>query len=177
MTVRRYTEVYELIGEGVTEPIFPESRSKFEKFRTVSHVVLQRRAALAAAQGDGPPPKLVVSNLFVCSGQKHHKVPGNTAEKRVAFKARVVSEGIQKAVRFAERQAGLAARLQGQRIDFLAAGDFNLHREAVHQALETVQCEGGVVESLGLHCVKDEDMLQRQEGKQRDFILCSRRCG
>ena len=141
----------------------------------MSHVVLQRRAALAAAQGDGPPQKLVVSNLFVCSGSKRHKVPGNTPDKRIAFKARVVSNGIEKAVRFAERQAALAAA-QGQRIDFLAAGDFNLHREAVHQALETVQCEGGVVESLGLHCVQDEELLPRQQGEQRDFIVCSRRC-
>ena len=178
MTVRRYTEVYELIGEGVTEPIFPKSQNKFEKFRTVSHVVLQRRAALAAAQGDGPPPKLVVSNLFVCSGQKHHKVPGKKAATKVKFKMRVVTKGIQKAVRFAERQAGLAARLQGQRIDFLTAGDYNLHREAVRQALETVQCkEGGVVKALNLHCVQVKDLLPRQEGKQRDFIVCSRRCG
>ena len=117
--------------------------------------------------------------MHVCSGSKHHnKIPGRTPEKRIAFKARVVSHGIQKAVRFAERQAGLAAAQGGQRIDFLAAGDFNLHREAVRQALETVQCEeGGVVESLNLHCVQVKDLLPRQEGKQRDFIVCSRRCG
>ena len=94
MTVRRYTKVYKLIGDGVTERVFPNSGRRYEKFRTVSHVVLQRHAALAAAQGDDTPPKLVVSNLFVCNGKHHHKVPGRNPEKRVAFKVRVVAKGI-----------------------------------------------------------------------------------
>ena len=81
MTVRRYTKVYKLIAKGVSEPIFPGSHEQCEAFRTVSHVVLQRRAALDAAQGDGTPPKLVVSNLFVCNGKHHHKVPGRNPEK------------------------------------------------------------------------------------------------
>ena len=101
MIVRRYTKVYEVIADGVSEPIFPRSDRQCEAFRTVSHVVLQRRAALAAAWGDGTPPKLVVSNLFVCSGQKHHKVPGKKAATKVKFNMRVVTNGIQKAVRFA----------------------------------------------------------------------------
>ena len=104
MTVRRYTEVYELIGEGVIERVFPESRKTHEDFRTVSHVLLQRREALAAAQGDGPPQKLVVSNMHVVSGQKHHKIPGKNPIKKIAFKVRVVTNGIEKAVQFAERQ-------------------------------------------------------------------------
>ena len=97
MTVRRYTEVYELIGEGVIERVFPESRKTHEDFRTVSHVLLQRREALAAAQGDGPPQKLVVSNMHVVSGQKRHKVPGKHPRKRTVFKMRQVTSGMEKA--------------------------------------------------------------------------------
>ena len=176
MTVRRYTEVYQLIGDCVNERVFVQSGQDNKDFRTVSHVLLQRRRDLAAAQGDGPPQLLVVSNMHVVSGQKHHKIPGKNPRRKTAFKVRVVTNGIEKAVQFAERQHAALAAAQGERIGFVAAGDYNLHKEATKEALENVQCDGGVVESLSLHCVNDEQLLPRQGGKQRDFIVCSHRC-
>ena len=181
--MRRYTKVYKLVSDAKLDYIFPGSEKKTEAFRSVSHVFLQRRedsAARAAAQGDGPPPiqKLVVSNFHVVSGSGSHKVPGVSAPKRVAFKARVVTKGIEKAVRFAEERAGAAqAAAQGGRIDFLAAGDFNLNRDHVKEALETVESDMTVVETLVLHCVDDEHLLPLQQKKQRDFIIASRTCG
>ena len=83
-------EVYGLLGEGVTERVFPESRNIHEKYRAVSH-------GLAAAQGDGPPQKLVVSNMHVVSGQKRHKVPGKHPRQRTVFKMRQVTSGMEKA--------------------------------------------------------------------------------
>ena len=162
---------------GVNEKVFPEGWTIQQLFRTVSHVLLQRRAALAAAQGDGPPPKLVVSNLFVCSGQGHHKVPGRGPEAKKKFKMKVVRHGVEKAVDFAERQATLASNVGAQRIDFLAAGDFNLHRDDVKDALVELAQDRDVGESLAIHCVPDEEVLPRQQKKHRDFILSSLRCG
>ena len=159
--------------------VFPESLNRHEVFRTVSHVFLQRHDldALAAPQGDGPPQKLVVSNMHVVSGQRDHKIPGQTEDNRTAWKRRVVTKGIEKAVQFFERQDHALAAAQGERIDFVAAGvvaDYNLHKKDVQQALENVKCEGSVVESLCI--VNDEELLPRQAGKHRYFIVSSRMC-
>ena len=163
------------MGKGVTEHVFSGSPDKHEIFRTVSHVLLQRVAALAAAQGNRPPQMLVVSNMHVVSGQKTHKIPGKNPTKRLAFKQHQVSLGIEKAVRFAERQNALAAA-QGQFIDLVASGDYNLGKESCQEAVAQVKVDGDIFESLALHFVKDEDLLERQDGQHRDFIVCSRWC-
>ena len=98
-------------------------------------------------------------------------------EEKKKFKMKVVRHGVEKAVDFAERQATLASNVGAQRIDFLAAGDFNLHRDDVKDALVELAQDRDVGESLAIHCVPDEDLLPRQQGNHRDFILSSRRCG
>ena len=144
MSVRVYPQVYELFGEGVNERVFPGSQRQCESFRTVSHVFLQRREARAAAQGDGPPQKLVVSNMHVVSGQKNHRIRGKNRGNKITFKADMVTKGIAKAVDFAERMSAQAAA-QGQplhMIDFVAAGDYNLHKDTVLAAVARVNCRG-----------------------------------
>ena len=89
--------------------VFPKSKKTSETFRTVTHVLLRRVAAPAAAQRDRPFQMLVVSNMHVVSGSKlnSHRIPGNSTAKRLAFKQSQVTHGIDKAVRFA---SGLTAR-------------------------------------------------------------------
>ena len=174
---RRYPQVYKLIGKGVNERVFPGSLSKYEIYRTVSRVLLQRRAGRAAAQGDGPPQKLVVSNMHVVSGQGNHRIRGKNRGHKITFKVDMVTKGLRKAVDFAGRMSAPAAA-EGEpfgMIDLVAAGDYNLHKDHVLEAVARVDCSG-VADSMVLLHVKDQDLLPRQEGNQRDFIVCSRWC-
>ena len=71
----------------------------------------------------------------------------------------------------AEHPNAQAATQGKQDVHVLFAGDMNLGSAEVVPAIK--ELEEDAVDSIAMHHVVQEDILQQQEGKERDFFLSS----